>query len=83
MSPLTIALFVVGYPVAIVGIARWVPVVRERRLTWFIAEEAAVACIVAGWAIEGRTSAVVVNTTWGVVAAGWYVLGGRRTGRAL
>ena len=74
-----IALLAVGYPVAIVVIARWIPVVRERRIRWFVAEEAAVVAIVAGWALAGNLRSVVVNTTWLVVAAVWYVLGGRRT----
>lgn len=71
---MTTALFVVGYPVAVVVIARWVPVVRERRVRWFVAHEAAVAAIVAGWVIRDRPSAVVVNGAWLVVAAAWYLL---------
>jgi hypothetical protein len=78
VSPLTLGLFVVGYPLAIVPIVRWVPVVRERRLRWFLAEIAGTSAIVAGWAIEGRAGAVAVNATWGVVATVWYVLGGMR-----
>jgi len=75
-------LFVVGYPVAIVVIARWVPVVRERRLRWFVAHQAAVAAIVTGWAIRGRTSAILINGSWFVIAALWYAAGGRRRGDA-
>lgn len=67
-------LHVVGYPVAIVVIARWVPVVRERRWRWFLAHQAAVAAIVGGWAIRDRFSAVVINGTWWLVAAAWYSL---------
>jgi hypothetical protein len=72
------ALHLVGYSVSIVVITRCVPVVRERRTAWFAAHEAAVAAIVAGWAIKGDARAVAVNGTWGVVAAAWYGLGGRR-----
>jgi hypothetical protein len=75
---LRIVLFVIGYPVAIVVIARWVPVVRERRWKWFAAEEGATACIVAGQAIGGSIPGVVINSAWFVVAAVWYALGGRR-----
>ena len=60
-------------------IARWIPVVRQRRLKWFVAHEAAVAAIVTGWAIVGRRQGVVVNGAWGLIAAAWYALGGRRT----
>ncbi len=73
-----LGLFAVGYPTAIVVIVRWVPVVRERRTTWFVAHEAAVGAIVAGQALRGRTSGVVINGAWGIVAAAWYWLGGRR-----
>jgi hypothetical protein len=69
-----ITLMVVGYPVAIVVIARWVPVVRERRTTWFAAHTAAVAAIVAAWVIEGRAATVAVNATWLVVSIAWYLV---------
>ena len=71
-------LFGVGYPVSLVVIARWVPVVRERRVKWFVAHEMAVAAIVTGWALEDDTRAVAINGTWLVVAAAWYAFGGRR-----
>jgi hypothetical protein len=67
------ALFAVGYPVAIVVIARWVPVVREQRRAWFVAHQLAVAAIVAGWALRQRWPAASVNAAWFVVAAVWYV----------
>ncbi len=69
MNPIRLVLHAVGYPVAIVVIARLVPVFRERRTRWFVAEEAATAAIVAGWAIEGRTPGVVINATWGLTLA--------------
>ena len=78
-NPVAFALHLVGYPTAIVVIARWIPVVRQRRLKWFVAHEAGVAAIVVGWAIVGRRSGVVINGTWGLVAAAWYALGGHRT----
>ena len=70
---LATGLHLVGYPVAIGVIVRFVPVVRERRTAWFLAHEAAVAAIAAGWALEDRPSAVAINGAWGVIAAGWYV----------
>lgn len=81
MEPSTIGLLVFGYPVSVAVILRWVPVVREQRWPWFWWHQAAVAAIVAGWAIEGRTGAVVINATWWVVAAIWFLVAGRR-GRA-
>jgi hypothetical protein len=65
-------LLVLGYPVAILVIARWVPVVREQRMTWFLAHQAAVAAIVAGHALLGNAAAVAVNGAWFVIAAAWY-----------
>ncbi len=65
-------LFAFGYPVSIVVILRFVPVVRERRIIWFALHEAAVAAIVAGWALDDDWSAVAINATWLVVAAVWY-----------
>lgn len=70
--------FLVAYPIAVMVIVRWVPVVRERRWRWFLEHQVAVAVIVIGHATAGRASAVVINGTWFVVAAIWYSLGGRR-----
>ena len=78
MSIVRAVLFAIGYPVAIVVIIRFVPVVRERRLRWFVAHEIAVSMIVTGWALDQDWQAVAINGTWLVVAAIWYVLGGRR-----
>lgn len=73
MSVVGSALLAVGYPTSIVVLTRFAPVIRERRLGWFVAHQAAVAAIVAGWAILGRTGAVVVNATWLAVATAWWV----------
>jgi hypothetical protein len=74
MQALRVVLFVFGYPVSIVVIARWVPVVRERRVRWFVIHQFAVAAIVTGWIIRHSWSAVAINSTWLVVAAIWYTL---------
>jgi hypothetical protein len=71
------ALFVFGYPTSIVVIARFVPVVRERRWKWLAVHDLGVAAIVAGWALKGDPRAVVINSTWLVAANVWYALGGR------
>lgn len=75
MPVTSLVLFAVAYPVAVVVIARWVPVVRERRWRWFVAHQAAVAAIVAGHALAGRTPAVLINGAWLGIAAGWYAAG--------
>jgi hypothetical protein len=76
------ALFVFGYPTSIIVIARFVPVVRERRWKWLAVHDLAVAAIVAGWALKGDRRAVVINSTWLVAANIWYALGGRRRASA-
>ena len=76
------ALFAFGYPVSIVVILRFVPVVREQRMKWLVAHDLAVAAIVAGWALKGDRRAVVINASWLVAANVWYALGGRRRVRA-
>lgn len=72
----SLPLFVVGYPVSLVVIARFVPVVRERRSRWFAAHAAAVLAIILGWALR-RPVAMVPNVVWLVASAIWY-----RSGRA-
>ena len=71
-------LLAVGYLVAVPLLTRWVAVVREQRWRWFLAHEAAVAAIVAGWALRGRRAGAAVNGAWMLAAGAWYVLGGRR-----
>jgi hypothetical protein len=80
LSPLSLALFAVGYPASVVVITRFVPVVRQRRVRWFVAHQLGVAAIVAGWAIDRRWSAVAFNGAWLVGASLWWVLGGQRSG---
>ena len=77
------ALHVVGYPTAIAVLTRFVPVVRQRRLRWFVAHQAGVAAIVGGWLLRHNTPAAVVNGSWLVSATAWYALAGRgrRSGR--
>ncbi len=72
------ALHVVGYPVAVVVIARFVPVVRGRRVRWFVAHQLAVTAIVVGWLLQGRPGAAAVNAAWLVTAAVWFARGRRR-----
>jgi len=75
-------LFAFGYPISIVVILRFVPVVRERRMKWLVAHDLAVAAIVAGWALKGDGRDVAINASWLVAANVWYALGGRRRARA-
>jgi hypothetical protein len=72
---LEVLLFAFGYPVAIVVILRFVPVVRQRRTRWFVLHELAVASICIGHALRPDTQAVIINGAWGVSAAIWYALG--------
>ena len=81
MGILRAVLFAFGYPVSIIVIARFVPVVRERRLRWLLLHHLAVIAIVIGWLTAGDVMAVVVNSSWLVVSSVWYALGGRRTSR--
>jgi hypothetical protein len=75
-------LFAFGYPISIVVILRFVPVVRERRMKWLVAHDLAVAAIVAGWALKGDSRAVAINASWLVAANVWYALAGRRRAEA-
>jgi hypothetical protein len=75
---LRLVLFAFGYPVSIVVIARWVPVVRQQRTRWLVAHHAAVVAIITGWAIKGDVTAVAVNSSWLVSSSIWYALGARR-----
>jgi hypothetical protein len=73
------ALFAFGYPVSIAVVARFVPVVRDRRWKWFAAHQLAVAAIVIGWVLKGDRRAVTINSSWLVAATVWYALGGHRS----
>ena len=77
-TALEVALFAFGYPAAVIVIVRFVPVVRERRTSWIVIHELGVAAIVAGLALREYPRGVIVNGSWGVIAAVWYLLGARR-----
>lgn len=77
MSP-SLPLFLVGYPVAVGVIVRWLRVVGEGRTRWFVAHTAAAAAITGGWALERRWTNVVVNGGWLVASVAWYAIAGRR-----
>lgn len=72
-----IPLLVVGYPVAVAVIVRWVPVVREQRTRWFLVHGAGMAAIIVGWALR-RPAAVPANAAWLVISTAWYWRAGRR-----
>ena len=78
MTFIRVLLFAFGYPVSIAVIARFLPVVRERRLRWLVMHHLAVACIVLGWALDSSWQAVIVNSSWLATSTTWYTLGGRR-----
>ena len=77
MSALRVALFAFGYPVSIAVISRWIPVVRQQRIRWFIIHQIAVAAIVLGQALRHRAIGVALNGSWFVIAAIWYIVVGR------
>ena len=79
MTAAETALFAFGYPVSIVVISRFVPVVRERRWRWLVLHHLGVAAIVAGWVSKGDVGAVAVNSTWLALSSVWYAAGGRRS----
>ena len=65
-------LHLVGYPVALVVIVRWRATIRERRLPWFAAHQAAMAAIVVGWLLRGHPLGAAPNGAWLAVASAWY-----------
>lgn len=71
-----------GYPTAVAVLTRFVPVVRERRLRWFLAHEAGMAAITGGWLLRGDERGAAVNGTWLLLAAAWYAFGGGRRQRS-
>lgn len=74
---LAIPLLIIGNVTAVVVIARFVPVVRERRLAWLLVHHAAMIAVITGWAIR-RPPATALNALWLVSSTVWYVRGGRR-----
>lgn len=77
MDPAEIALFGFGYPAAVAVIARFVPVVRQRRWRWLAVHHLAMAAIIAGWVSKRTTAGIVGNGAWLVASTAWYALGGR------
>ena len=70
-------LFGFGYPASVGVIARFVPVVRERRWRWLAVHHVAVAAIIAGWASRRAVPAVAVNSAWLAASSLWYAAAAR------
>lgn len=71
-------LLLAGYPVALVVLTRLRSVFRERRTSWFLAEEVASGSIAVGWALKGRPEGAAVNALWAVGLGTAWVMSGRR-----
>ena len=71
-------MFGFGYPAAAGVIARFVPVVRERRWWWLVVHHLGMAAIIAGCVSRRTTIGVAGNSAWLVVSSLWYLVGGRR-----
>lgn len=66
------AVLVLGYVLAVPVCVRLVPVLRERRVRWFVALLVGTAMIVAGHAAADRPGAAGVNVVFFVLfCAGW------------
>lgn len=72
-------LLVVGYVLAVPVVVRLVPVLRQRRVPWFVALEVGTACITMGWLLRGRALPTAVNAVALVgFALAWVATGRRR-----
>jgi hypothetical protein len=71
-------MLMVGYPVALVVLARLRPVLRERWRTWFLALEAAMVLISVGWILLGRAIGPLINGAALIAFAAVWVRTGRR-----
>ncbi|MGI8808522.1 MAG: hypothetical protein ACR2KK_11890 [Acidimicrobiales bacterium] len=72
-------LLVIGYPLALVVLARLRSVLTERRVRWFASLEAATACITAGWLLHGQPLPAALNGAALVgFAVAWLITGRRR-----
>ena len=78
VDTLRIGLFVIGYPLAIVVIARFVPVVKQRRIRWMMAHHVGVVAIIIGLALSGDWIPVAVNSSWLLASTLWYAQGQQR-----
>lgn len=78
MAGAEVPLFAFGYPAAIAVIARFVPVVRERRWKWLAVHHLGMVAIIAGCALKRTTIGVLGNAGWLVLSSLWYAAGGRR-----
>jgi hypothetical protein len=63
----------VGYPTAIVLVARFGAVVRLRQLRLFLTHQAAMVAVITGWALLGHPLGVALNTAWFAGAAAWWL----------
>jgi len=73
-------LLVIGYPLALGVLARLRPVLAQRRVSWFVALQAATASITAGWSLHGRPLPAALNAAALVGFAIAWLITGQRAG---
>lgn len=78
-SPMSAALLIAGYTVAVGVLLRARAVLRERRWHWFVALEVATATVAAGYAAAGVPVGVVLNAANLILfAVVWWFTGSLR-----
>ncbi len=73
----TVAL-IAGYVIVVAIVVRWPLVVTQRRRGLAVLHTLAMAAVVGAWLKKGYPAPALVNAAWLVVAAIWYIAGGRR-----
>ena len=81
MHPLSTALFLLGYGLALPIAARLPTVVANRNRLALWGHQFGVIVATGGWLVRGRVIMAVVHVVWLIVANAWFALEPRRRAR--
>lgn len=72
MQPVSVLLFLLGYPPFAVTLARWTDIVRARANLAALGHQVAGWIVVAGWLVAGRPWIALVHAAWLIAARIWF-----------
>lgn len=78
MHPVSTALFILGYALALPIAFRMSAVVAGRHRTALAGHQIGVVIALLGWLLTGRIWMVIVHAVWLIVARLWFIWGGNR-----
>ena len=78
MHPVSTALFLLGYGLALPIVFRLVHIIAVQNRLAFLGHQLGMVIALLGWIISGRVAMAVIHGLWLIGARLWFLMGGRQ-----